>query len=52
VPLREIAPEACHPVLGRTAEEMARACGDKSQVERAPLRTRRRNARGGNRPAR
>jgi 2-amino-4-hydroxy-6-hydroxymethyldihydropteridine diphosphokinase len=41
VPLGEIAPEVRHPVLGRTAEEMARACGDTSRVKRAPLRTRR-----------
>ena len=32
VPLREIAPDVRHPVLGLTAEEMAAACPDRSAV--------------------
>jgi len=32
VPLAEIAPEARHPVLGRTVRELAAACPDRSRV--------------------
>jgi len=34
VPLVEIAPQARHPVLGLTAEELLRRCPDRSRVER------------------
>jgi 2-amino-4-hydroxy-6-hydroxymethyldihydropteridine diphosphokinase len=32
VPLREIAPDAIHPISGRTITELARACGDTGRV--------------------
>jgi 2-amino-4-hydroxy-6-hydroxymethyldihydropteridine diphosphokinase len=32
VPLAEIAPDARHPVLGRTVRELAAACADRSRV--------------------
>lgn len=36
VPLAEIAPQALHPVLGLTAEEMRRRCPDPHAVQRLP----------------
>lgn len=40
VPLREIAPRACHPVLRKTVEELARMCPDRSAVMKAGVRRR------------
>ncbi len=34
VPLAEIAPDAGHPVLGRTATELLNECPDKARVDR------------------
>ena len=35
VPLRDIAPDLVHPVLGLTVEEMASACADQGRVVRS-----------------
>lgn len=38
VPLEEIAPEYCHPVLRLTIRELLERCPDRSGVRRSPLR--------------